>query len=69
VISRSFPGLDLASQSRASFGAGWEAWGGLQHGRFSADLQLGWQTVVMKWDDNQGWPSYTDLLLSAGWRF
>ncbi|MCA9491453.1 MAG: caspase family protein [Myxococcales bacterium] len=69
AVSRSLEGFGPDTQARASFGAGWELFAGIQHGRFDANLQLDWQTVVMKWDDNQGWPSYTDLLLSAGWRF
>lgn len=69
VVSRSFPGLELPAQSRGSIGAGFQAWAGLNHGRFSADLTLDWQLLVMKWDDNQGWPKYTDLLLVLGWRF
>jgi hypothetical protein len=68
VITRYFPDWEL-NQSRGSVGAGLDAWTGLQHGRFVCDLVLHFQVLVMKWDDNQGWPTYSDLALSVGYRF
>lgn len=69
LVTRQFPEWDLSNQSRASIGAGFHTFAGLHHGRFTADLQLQWQMLVMKWDDNAGWPTYADYLLVLGWRF
>jgi hypothetical protein len=67
-ITRTFPDWEL-TQSRGALGVGFNAWTGLYHGRFVADLALNYQLLVTKWDDNSGWPSYADLLLSVGYRF
>jgi hypothetical protein len=69
VLSRSFPEWDIPAQSQAALGVGLNTWAGLHHGRFSGNLQLDWQLLVMKWDDNAGWPVALDLALVLGYRF
>lgn len=69
AVTRDFPEWDLAPQARGSVAAGFSAWAGLHHGRFTGDLQLDWQLLVIKWDENTGWPTYTDLVLALGYRF
>ncbi len=67
-VTRRFPDWEL-TQSNGSIGAGFNAWTGFYHGRFVADLVFNFQIMVAKWDDNSGWPTYADLLLSVGYRF
>ncbi len=69
VITRDFPDWDLEAQSSGILGAGFNAWGGIHHGRFTGDLQLNWLLLLTRWDDNRGWPAYRDLLLVLGYRF
>jgi hypothetical protein len=68
VVNRRFPDWEL-EQSSGSIGAGFNTWAGFHHGRFVADAVLNFQILVTKWDDNSGWPTYADLLLSVGYRF
>jgi len=67
-LTRRFPEWAI-TQTSGSIGAGFDAWTGFYHGRFVADLVLNFQIMVTKWDDNSGWPTYADLLLSVGYRF
>lgn len=70
VLTRSFPEWEgVRTQSRPALGVGSSAWVGLHGGRFSADLQLDWQLLVTRWDDNDGWPTCSDLVLVLGYRF
>lgn len=69
VITRRFPDWNLPAQGRGTLGVGFDTWVGIHHGRFTGDLELDWQLLVMKWDDNEGWPACTDLVLSLGYRF
>lgn len=70
LVTRRFADWDLVEpQSRATIGAGFDSWVGLHIGRFSGDFSFDWQTLVMKWDDNPGWPSCADLQLAFGYRF
>ncbi|MEQ1501302.1 MAG: caspase family protein [Myxococcota bacterium] len=69
VLTRRFPDWDVQDQARGTIGAGFDAWIGLHHGRFTGDLQLDWQLLVMKWDDLRGWPTSSDLVLVFGYRF
>jgi hypothetical protein len=68
VVQRSFADWDK-HEARGSIAPGWTAWAGVHHGRFTGDLQLNSNLLVMTWDDSAGWPSYTDLVLILGYRF
>ena len=69
LLSRSFPDWDVPTQSRASIGAGIDTWAGIHRGRFTGDIQFDMQMLVMKWDENEGWPVAVDLMLALGYRF
>jgi Caspase domain len=68
TLSRQFPDWDVAPQVQTSIAFGTTGWVGASTGRFSVDLQLDWQLLVMKLDTEPGWPSFADLVLTAGVR-
>jgi hypothetical protein len=69
VLTRRFPDWPVEPQARGTIGVGFDAWAGLHSRRFSVDLALDWQLLVMKIDDNPGWPLCVDLALAFGYRF
>ncbi len=68
-LSRRFPELDVPRQDAVSLGMGTNAWVGVHHGRFVGDLQLNVNVMITNWEDNEGWPVFSDLVLSVGYRF
>lgn len=68
-VTRTFPDWALERQGSVALTFGWRAFVGLHPGRFSVDLAFSQHTLVTKWDDNPGWPMFSDLSLVTGWRF
>jgi hypothetical protein len=68
-VTRSFPDWDLESQGSVGLGVGFRGFAGLHPGRFSFDFAFSFQTLVTRWDDNPGWPTFQDFTLVTGWRF
>lgn len=69
LVTRRFPEWGLPTQASGVLGVGLDSWVGIHHGRFTGDLVFDWQLLVTKWDDSEGWPACTDLVLSLGYRF
>ncbi|MEZ4241993.1 MAG: hypothetical protein R3F59_38745, partial [Myxococcota bacterium] len=69
VLRRSFPTWDADPQVQAVLGVGFDSWGGIHSGRFSADLALDWQLLLTRWDEEEAWPTCSDLSLVLGYRF
>ena len=68
-FARQFPELDVSRQSAMGLGMGTNTWVGLHHGRFVGDLQFDLTMMIANWEDNEGWPVFSDLRLSLGYRF
>jgi len=68
-FSRSFPDRDLAAQRSLGLAAGGAAWVGIHHARFTGDLQLATLMLFQRWDEQPGWPTFTELTLQLGYRF
>jgi hypothetical protein len=66
---RAFPNRELSAQQSMGLAAGGEAWLGLHHGRFTGDLQLATLMLFQRWDEQPGWPVYTEFTLQLGYRF
>lgn len=69
TVTRQFPEWEVAPQAQTSIAFGTNGWVGGTVGRVSVDLQLDWQLLVMKLDDQPGWPAFADLVFVGGYRF
>lgn len=69
MVTRQFTGWDVTPQAQTALGVGTNGWISGTLGRVSVDLQLDWQLVAMRLDDQPGWPAFTDLSLAVGYRF
>jgi len=68
-FSRAFPDRELGAQRSMGLSAGGGAWLGLHHGRFTGDVQLATLMLFQRWDEQPGWPIYSEFTLQLGYRF
>ncbi|MEN0061858.1 MAG: caspase family protein [Myxococcota bacterium] len=68
-LSREFPEFGVDRQTALGLGMGVNTWVGIHHGRFVGDLQFNINLMVTSWEDNEGWPAFSDTLLTLGYRF
>jgi len=67
--SREFPDLDVPRQTSVGLGMGTNTWVGVHYGRLVTELQLDITLMIVNWENNEGWPIFSDTLLSVGYRF
>jgi hypothetical protein len=68
-IRRTFPNGEAEPQATAAVAVGPGGFVGIQHGRFSADLQFNFLLMATRFDERDERPSFSEPLLAIGYRF